>query len=375
MSTEYISLIQSNNISKNYYWKFLIIIGLYYLMPSLQFLLFQSQSSDLCYYNYKCLHTYGLIKSFNNFISNIFYILFGIIFIIQVKLKKVITNDLSPTEDIKPLYYSLGITLIFEGISSGVYHICPSRLNFQFDTTFMIIGLLLAFLTLYNKRNTAQILNPFKFYLLVFFVLTLNVLSLNTHSNVIQLWFWGILFLFMTYIMVFGSIYIYFGNLYEFNLDSFKTLVKYIKSSKKDIPRLTLLIFLNGFNISSCLYASLVLPNFTGWILMVSSINLAIYFIYYIVIKILNNEKLYLSIKIGLLIDAFLMGSALYFFANNPTNIFLTQKESLKQNKECVIFHFFDNHDIWHILSSTGLYALMNILLYIDIDLEYTIGL
>ena len=367
---EYISLIQNNNISKNYYWKFLIIIGIYYLMPALQFLLFQSQNSELCYYNYKCLHSYGIIKSFNNFISNIFYIIYGLIYIIQVKQKKEIVNELYPTETIKPLYYSLGITLILEGVSSSIYHICPSKLNFQFDTTFMIIGLLLAFITLYNKRNQAQILNPFKFYILVFFVLTLNVLSLNSHTNMVQLWFWGVLFVFMTYLMIFGSVYIYFGNLYEFNLDSFKTLVKYIKSSKKDIPRSSLIVLLNSFNISSCLYASLVLPNFTGWILMVSSINLFIYFIYYIIIKVLNGEHVYNVIKLAIIVDGVLMGVALYFFANYPSNIFLTQKQSLEYNKPCVLFGFFDNHDIWHILSSLGLYLLMNILLYIDIDIE-----
>jgi hypothetical protein len=89
---EYTSLIQNNNISKNYYWKFLIIIGIYYLTPSLQFLLFQSQNSDQGYYNHICLHSYGKIKSLHNFISNIFYIIYGLIFIIQVKLKKEIVN-------------------------------------------------------------------------------------------------------------------------------------------------------------------------------------------------------------------------------------------------------------------------------------------
>lgn len=368
---EYTSLIYNNNKSKTYYWKFLIIIGAYYLMPSLQFLLFQSQNSELCYYNHKCLHSYGIIRSFNNFISNIFYIIYGLIFIIQVKLKKEISNDLIENEDIKSLYYCLGITLILEGISSGIYHICPSRLNFQFDTTFMIIGLLLAFLTLYNKRNHIHILNPFKFYLLVFFVLTLNVLSLNNNGNTIQLWFWGILFIFMTYIMIFGSIYIYFGNLYEFNINNFKSLVRYIKSEEKDMRRLSLIILLNAFNIGSCLYAALALPNFTGWILMVSCVNLFIYFTYYIVTKICVGERLLLIIVIGIIIDSIILGTSLYFFINNPTNIFLSQQESSELNKDCKLLKFFDNHDIWHILSSLGLYLFMNILLYIDYDLEF----
>ena len=54
---------------------------------------------------------------------------------------------------IKALYYSLGVVLILEGIFSALYHICPSKLNFQFDTTFMFVGTALMILTLYNKRH------------------------------------------------------------------------------------------------------------------------------------------------------------------------------------------------------------------------------
>ena len=51
------------------------------------------------------------------------------------------------------IFYALGAALIMEGVLSGSYHICPTKVNFQFDTTFMyVIGVLL-FLKFYQFRS------------------------------------------------------------------------------------------------------------------------------------------------------------------------------------------------------------------------------
>ena len=73
------------NIRKHFlknFWKFLIIIGAYYSLPSLQFVFFQAHDANVhCYYNKKCKHDLGELPAFNNVISNIGYILFGIIYL------------------------------------------------------------------------------------------------------------------------------------------------------------------------------------------------------------------------------------------------------------------------------------------------------
>jgi hypothetical protein len=40
----------------------------------------------------------------------------------------------------------MGASLVGEGILSACYHICPTDINFQFDTTFMYAIALLMFL-------------------------------------------------------------------------------------------------------------------------------------------------------------------------------------------------------------------------------------
>jgi len=360
----------------NNYWSYLILIGLFYLTPSLQFILFQSTNNVECHYNTLCAHKVGNIMAFNNVISNIFYIIFGFIYIIIIKYKPICNDGISPSGLFlnKSLYYSLGIALILEGISSSIYHVCPSKLNFQFDTTFMIIGILLAFLTLYTKRHRYSIIKPFKFYLMVFFVLTLNVLSLNTDNNAIQLWFWGAIFIFMTYIMVFGSIYVYYGKEYDLDIESFKSLVNKIKTLKHhDKPRFILLTILNIITLGSCIFAAFIKPNFTEWVLMISVFNLIAYFSHYMVLKNIKKETIYLTTSLAIFINIILFAVSIYFFVNNPTNIFETVTNSNKLNQECVLFNFFDYHDLWHFFSAVSLFLFMNIILFVDDDLHYTL--
>ena len=50
------------------------------------------------------------------------------------------------------IFYALGVALIMEGVLSGCYHICPTKVNFQFDTTFMYVISVLLFLKVYQFR-------------------------------------------------------------------------------------------------------------------------------------------------------------------------------------------------------------------------------
>ena len=48
-----------NTERNSYYPKFIILIGIFYILPSLQFVFFQSKEQNVfCYYNYKCYVSY-----------------------------------------------------------------------------------------------------------------------------------------------------------------------------------------------------------------------------------------------------------------------------------------------------------------------------
>ena len=138
-------LLDNGGKIKENYWKVLLIIGFYYLLPSLQFVMFQTKEPDVeCYYNFECKHDFYDIPAFNNVASNIFYFVYGLIFLIIVKLygKNKFSTEISTkgVDKDNSLYYSVGISLMFEGLCSSLFHMCPSQLNFQFDTSFMFIG-------------------------------------------------------------------------------------------------------------------------------------------------------------------------------------------------------------------------------------------
>ena len=51
----------------------------------------------------------------------------------------------------------------------------------------------------------------------------------------------------------------------------------------------------------------------------------------------------------------------MYFFSI-PTYVkFGTSQESRKFNKPCVLFNYFDYHDIWHFLSAFGIFLLLQL--------------
>ena len=364
---------KSNNLYNDtsiYYPKFLFLLGLFYVIPSLQFVYFQSQDNNIeCYYNFKCLNNLGVIPAFNSIISNILYIIYGFIFIIIVKLNNY-KNDFSVESDIYKykspyLYYSLGIALIFEGICSATYHICPTKLNFQFDTTFMYIGGILMFITIYNKRNEEP--EPMKIYNFLGFLIFLNILPLSGITTDFEYYFWSVIFIFVAYVMITVSIHLYYGKDYELNIESLRDISYNLKKiEKKDYPKLILLTVLNCFTLGTYIWAVVTQVNFTDWVLGLIIINMLIYFCYYLVNKIIYNEYINKFIWVWMILDLCIISLALVFYVKTSSNIFLSQEQSKELNKPCIIFNYFDYHDIWHILSATGLFIFMNIVYFID---------
>jgi hypothetical protein len=353
-----------------YYWKIIIIIGCYYILPALQFVFFQAYDDNVdCFYNNKCKNSLYNIPSFNSVISNIFYVIFGIIFIFIVKY-----NNRSVSDGItyygennnRPLYYSLGVALILEGFCSSIYHICPSKLNFQFDTTFMFIGIIIMGLTIHQKKNNC-IPPPFKLFMFLSLIILINILPIIRVESELEIWFWCVIFIFVAYFIVFGTIYLYYDQEYDLDVRSLITLSKKITSlDKKNLPKFVLICTINIVTLSMYIYATIIKPDFTNWFLGLSIINMIIYFIYYLISKIINRERLKKIWWFGLFTDIIIITLSLVYFNKSVNNRLLTIEESNKLNKPCVLFGYFDYHDIWHILSATGLFLFMNIIYFMD---------
>ena len=363
-----------NNEHNSYYPKFITLIGLFYILPSLQFVFFQSQEDAIfCYYNYKCYHQLDFIPAFNAIISNILYIIYGIIFLVVVKLTDRYSNQDANNLDLKKtpyLYYSIGISLIFEGICSATYHICPTKLNFQFDTTFMFIGGILMYITIYSKRHEEP--DPMKIYSFLCFLIFVNILPLAGLTTDFEQYFWGAVFVVLAYIMINVSIHIYYGQTTELDITNVFRTIRKIK--KREIPKLALLVIINVFTLGMYVWAVVTQPAFTDWVLGIIIVNMLLYFCYYLIQKLRYREKISILFWIWMTIDLAIFILSLFFFANTSSNIFLTPDESNALNSPCIILGYFDYHDIWHILSATGLFIFMNIVYFLDRSLDSVVG-
>ena len=51
------------------------------------------------------------------------------------------------------VFYAMGLAMILQGLLSAVFHVCPSNLSLQFDTTMMYLIMTLVFVKLYQFRH------------------------------------------------------------------------------------------------------------------------------------------------------------------------------------------------------------------------------
>lgn len=75
---------RSSNIVQ--YWKTLLIAAIYYVIPSMEFVIYQYQHLDdtICYYNEMCMRPALGFVAFNNVISNLVYITLGLLWLLFV---------------------------------------------------------------------------------------------------------------------------------------------------------------------------------------------------------------------------------------------------------------------------------------------------
>ena len=51
------------------------------------------------------------------------------------------------------LFYTMGLTLFMIGVMSSCYHLCPTDVNFQFDTTYMYLLAILICINRFKSRH------------------------------------------------------------------------------------------------------------------------------------------------------------------------------------------------------------------------------
>ena len=363
------------------FWRLILIVAIFYMTPAVQFVVFLAGDNDLehGWFNYKCAYRLGVFRAFNNVISNIGYVLLGLVFwLIAYRGRPEQADDCGLHKE-PHVYYALAIGLVLEGICSSLYHVWPSRTTFQFDSAFMLVGIGLSIVTLYQKRHprvTIGAQRAFSYFGLAILANTIHLLIISPSNEHVDAWldvFWAAVGAMQLYLTLYAVPSLYWGrDNWSFSPGTTVAFFKRWRDNVFTMPanplRFIVLLLLCSFNWTFFIVAWSIQAEFFTFCLGLLFVNFLVYLGAYMFKKGRHNERIVGRVKILMLIVCILSPIALYCFVTSPTNKLLTVEASRELNKPCA-FLGMDNHDWWHLTSAVVLFCTLSTLYYLDDDL------
>ncbi|KAG1927801.1 SID1 transmembrane family [Pimephales promelas] len=374
-----------------YFWN-IATIAVFYALPVIQLVItYQTVvnvtgNQDICYYNFLCAHPLGALSSFNNILSNLGYVLLGLLFLLIVLQRDILHNRALERHDTHALecgipkhfglYYAMGTALMMEGLLSACYHVCPNYTNFQFDTSFMYMIAGLCMLKLYQKRHPDINASAYSAYACLAAVIFFSVLGVVFGKGNTVFWIvFSVIHILATMLL---STQLYYMGRWRLDSGILRRILNVIYtdcirqcSGPMYIDRMVLLVMGNIVNWSLAAYGLIKRPNdFASYLLAIGICNLLLYFAFYIIMKLRSGERIKCLAVVCILFTAVVWGFALFFFFQGLSTWQKTPAESREHNRECILLSFFDDHDIWHFLSSIAMFGSFLVLLTMDDDLD-----
>uniref|UniRef100_A0A4W5PUV8 SID1 transmembrane family member 2 n=1 Tax=Hucho hucho TaxID=62062 RepID=A0A4W5PUV8_9TELE len=344
-------------------------------------------NQDICYYNFLCAHPLGNLSAFNNILSNLGYVMLGLLFLLIVLQRDIIhsraldRNDLNALECGIPkhfgLFYAMGTALMMEGLLSACYHVCPNYTNFQFDTSFMYMIAGLCVLKLYQKRHPDINASAYTAYACLAAVIFFSVLGVVFGKGNMVFWIvFSVLHILATMLL---STQLYYMGRWRLDSGILRRIVYVIYTDciRQCSGPMYIVSIHQGRTTAHSLkprraaYGLLKTPNdFASYLLAIAICNLLLYFAFYIIMKLRSGERIQCMAMVCILFTAVVWGFALFFFFQGLSTWQKTPAESREHNRECIVLSFFDDHDIWHFLSSIAMFGSFLVLLTMDDDLD-----
>ncbi|XP_053852855.1 SID1 transmembrane family member 2 isoform X2 [Vidua macroura] len=400
-----------------YFWN-IATIAVFYALPVIQLVItYQTVvnvtgNQDICYYNFLCAHPLGNLSAFNNILSNLGYVLLGLLFLLIILQREInynralLRNDAHALECGIPkhfgLFYAMGTALMMEGLLSACYHVCPNYTNFQFDTSFMYMIAGLCMLKLYQKRHPDINASAYSAYACLALVIFFSVVGVVFGKGNTAFWIvFSVIHIVATLLL---STQLYYMGRWKLGeggaprarwegtmwwppgvtspLPTDSGILRRILhvlytdcvrqcSGPMYVDRMVLLVMGNIINWSLAAYGLIVRPNdFASYLLAIGICNLLLYFAFYIIMKLRSGERIKLIPLLCIISTSVVWGFALFFFFQGLSTWQKTPAESREHNRDCILLDFFDDHDIWHFLSSIAMFGSFLVLLTLDDDLD-----
>jgi len=138
-------------------------------------------------------------------------------------------------------------------------------------------------------------------------------------------------------------------------------------SRPRYVNRMVILFLANFVNIGFALWGAILQPeSFPNHLLFIFLANLALYLSYYIIMKIVHRERFTQFAKATLILSLVFWSSSVIFFYDEVKSYEVQPAISRTMNQKCIVFDTYDAHDVWHLLSSFGLFFSFLSILTID---------
>ena len=398
-----------------------LMVGAFQFVYADWYLMIQEGDRDHCYYNDFCYRVLYYDIPFNLMSSNFAYILHAFILALSVwymesellaRCKKIRQTQPPPvaenaecnsTEAHKrrisfSIGYAFSWALLFEGLFSMLYHLCPTKMTFQFDLAFMFVISGLIVVVMYNgiQLNHAGErgghVGASNFYLgFIVPLYILNYLGSLNHSKegLIPTAAWATpLALWAFFIFNWVGYKLYLENWCLLIL--WRWVVKncrlqcvgshswnpnnYSPQNVKEGKFVCLMIGLIVAVLMFCLFSVTKYIGSLPHALLFTCILESVIVISWKLRKCCClwrdlGYKKFPCVIIYVLTTLALGFSALAFFIGFPTTDKAETPEiSRNKNHKCIIIDFYDYHDLWHILSSFALLMGVHIVMFASYD-------
>ena len=299
------------------------------------------------------------------------------------------------------IYYAMGGAMIFEGVLSACYHVCPAHESFQFDTTFMYVLVAMIFLKFYQFRHPDIATNAYISFSMIGMSLIFETASYYAPPRYYHEFF---CFVYIT-TAIFAMTHLYL-NLYNLTVRDLGNYLMTIQKRLRGKPEETRIsisetdadiakknifgkIVQSGNRSRIVLFCLTIIANLglavfemlrsrgskmkakgspvSHTLLLVFGINMSIYVLYYILMKLYyscccmkNIKTEFISIRcwIYIMLATLLLSSGLWFYQAKQRTTTVSPSQSRNMNEECYLM-IFDHHDIWHFLSASGIFFTM----------------
>ena len=398
-----------------------LMVGAFQFVYADWYLMIQEGDRDHCYYNDFCYRVLYYDIPFNLMSSNFAYILHAFILALSVwymesellaRCKKIRQTQPPPVAENaecnstevhkRRISFSIGYAfswaLLFEGLFSMLYHLCPTKMTFQFDLAFMFVISGLIVVVMYNgiQLNHAGErgghVGASNFYLgFIVPLYILNYLGSLNHSKegLIPTAAWATpLALWVFFIFNWVGYKLYLENWCLLIL--WRWVVKncrlqcvgshswnpnnYSPQNVKEGKFVCLMIGLIVAVLMFCLFSVTKYIGSLPHALLFTCILESVIVISWKLRKCCClwrdlGYKKFPCVIIYVLTTLALGFSALAFFIGFPTTDKAETPEiSRNKNHKCIIIDFYDYHDLWHILSSFALLMGIHIVMFASYD-------